>query len=143
MSTKDFDHYLKVAAGLAGAYGVFHFLIQPKFSIWENEKKQKQKEESAKKYTYRLKNLKTGKIFTVNLETEAAVINDALHGNPLIEDEARAIASIGKVPSTNPNLVLVLATLYENNFGHNLKNDFIKYLSPVQWKQVAFKFANM
>jgi len=142
MTKAEQDNLFKIAAKAVAAYGVYKYFVAPFLKNYEKTANKDELERKAKEYTYKIKT-KSGKVYTINLETFATVINDAFRGNPLMEDEERAIDILGQVPSQNPNLVLVLANVYKSNFGKDLKADFVKFLSPAQWKRVAFKFAAM
>jgi len=143
MTKAEQDNLFKIAAKVLAGYGIYKYFVSPFLKNYDKSANKDELERKAKEYTYVLVNKKTGKKYTINLETFATVIFDAFHGNKLVEDEERAIDILGQVPSQKPNLVLVLANIYESNFKKNLKQDFVKYLSPAQWKRVSFKFAQM
>lgn len=142
MTKAEQDNLFKIGTKIVGGIMIYKYLIQPILKTYQTQANKEELERKAKEYTYKIKT-KSGKVYTINLETFATVIHDAFRGNPLIEDEERAIDILGQVPSKNPNLVLVLANIYKTNFGKDLKQDFVKYLSPAQWKRVSFKFAAM
>jgi ribosomal protein L22 len=82
---------------------------------------------------------------TVNLDTLAKIINDSFKSNLFVEDEQRAIAALQKLPTTPiksqktgkfNNLVKELSLVYAMKYKRNLKEDFIKYLSASEFRQV-------
>lgn len=90
----------------------------------------------AERKAYDVKCIKGNKRYTINLLTVAGLIYDAFYNADFFgftEDEAKAIEQIKQVPKTKISL---LATLYEANYGKNLRKDFIRFLDNSQYQQV-------
>jgi len=82
----------------------------------------------------------SGSPISVDLGGKAAAIHDAFYDNDIFgatEDEERAITELSGVPK---NVIPDLSATYYQLYSSNLKDDFVKYLSPEDWNRVADKF---
>lgn len=76
----------------------------------------------------------------IDLGTAAATIYDAFYNNDWFgwtEDEERAIRTLLPIPKS---LIPDLADIYYKLYKKILKEDFIKYLSDEEYRQVSDKF---
>ena len=90
----------------------------------------------AERKAYDVKCIKGNKRYTINLLTVASIIYDAFYNADwfgFTENEIKAIEQIKLVPKTKISL---LASLYEANYGKNLRKDFIRFLDTTQYQQV-------
>lgn len=141
MQTKQVDYFVNLGVKALLAVGAYKYVVRPYLKNLEVNQDKNNREKRAKKYTYTVvikSGPNKGKRLTFNLDTVAGVIYDSFHGNPITEDEERAIQAIGPVPV---DLIITLASVYKELYEKELKQDFVKYLSSKQWNRVAFKFS--
>jgi hypothetical protein len=140
MKKADIEIFQDLAIKGTAAVLLTKFLIIPFWKKQTKTQKEEERKENAKKYTIKIIDKKTGRRYTINLETQAQLIYDAFYSNFFVEDEEKAIDAIKVIPSKGTNYIFDLATIYQNKFDKDLKADFIKYLTNTQWKSIAFKF---
>jgi hypothetical protein len=151
---------LLIGGSLIAIYALFK--AAPSLIKRQIEKSEEKKEQKATKKataevktglanTYTITRFVKGKKvkFVVNLDTIAKVINDSFKSNWFSEDESRAITELKKIPATPQkntaktktfNLVERLSLVYAQKYKRNLKDDFIKYLSPKEFKSIEAYF---
>jgi len=90
----------------------------------------------AERSKYDVRCVKGNTRYTINLLTVASIIYDAFYNADIFgftEDEAKAITELKRVPKTKISL---LASLYQANYGKDLRKDFIRFLDANQYAQV-------
>lgn len=115
-----------VPLGIAGYFGW----------DWYKKRKEEEKIEYQRKQTATGTNA-SGKKVTVNLANAANEIYDAFYNYGGGEDEERAIRVFKSIPVL---YIKQLETVYNTLHNKNLRDDFAKYLSDVQFIGVKYFF---
>lgn len=82
--------------------------------------------------------LPSGQTQSINLGAVALGIYDAFYNNDVFgasEDEQKAIALLSGVPK---ELIPDLSTIYFKLYGHNLREDYSKYLDSDEYAKISY-----